>query len=172
MSEIRAKGLQHSSEVLSTLIPISHSLLCALGVSHPSLDRVVSIAKKYDVPAKLTGAGGGGCALVLLPDILPSTQLNGALAPENASSHHHTNNAGTRERSESNLIQELETAGFSAWHADVGCEGAHAYSIEAPFSSSLAARFLALPLAQFNAGSLGALSAALVQPGEVDKSKM
>ena len=55
------------------LIDTNQGLLCALGVSHPSLDRAVSIARKHGVHAKLTGAGGGGCALALLdPDVASS----------------------------------------------------------------------------------------------------
>ena len=59
------RSLSPSQELIDT----NQGLLCALGVSHPSLDRAVSIARKHGVHAKLTGAGGGGCALALLdPD--------------------------------------------------------------------------------------------------------
>lgn len=51
---------------LARLIPINHSVLGALGVGHPSLDTVVRVAKEKGYAAKLTGAGGGGCAFVLL----------------------------------------------------------------------------------------------------------
>ena len=36
------------------------------GVSHASLDVIVSAASEVGLAGKLTGAGGGGCALVLL----------------------------------------------------------------------------------------------------------
>lgn len=52
---------------LSQLININHHLLNALGVGHASLDRVVQIANAHGLSAKLTGAGGGGCALIYLP---------------------------------------------------------------------------------------------------------
>ncbi|XP_018008105.1 mevalonate kinase-like [Hyalella azteca] len=52
---------------LGNLITINHSLLCALGVSHPSLEKVVQLADEFGLPAKLTGAGGGGFAYILLP---------------------------------------------------------------------------------------------------------
>lgn len=36
-------------------------------MGHESLDRVQHIALKFGLGAKLTGAGGGGCAIVLIP---------------------------------------------------------------------------------------------------------
>lgn len=52
---------------LGQLVAINHGLLVALGVSHPKLDRVSALVGELDVGwAKLTGAGGGGCAIVLL----------------------------------------------------------------------------------------------------------
>ena len=45
---------------------MNHDLLRAMGVSHPALEAVVARAAEEGFAAKLTGAGGGGCALVLL----------------------------------------------------------------------------------------------------------
>lgn len=53
------------------LININQSLLAALQTSHSSLDRICAEAQNYGFAAKLTGAGGGGHAFVLLP---PDTQ--------------------------------------------------------------------------------------------------
>ena len=48
------------------LVDTNQGLLCALGVSHPALDRTVALAALRGFHAKLTGAGGGGCAFALL----------------------------------------------------------------------------------------------------------
>lgn len=41
-----------------------------LGVSHPSLESIkaTTAAGPYQLSTKLTGAGGGGCAVTLVPD--------------------------------------------------------------------------------------------------------
>jgi mevalonate kinase len=54
---------------LKRLVALNHGLLYTLGVSHPSLEHVVATAARHGLAAKLTGAGGGGCAFVLLPPI-------------------------------------------------------------------------------------------------------
>ena len=51
---------------LYDLVDINHAQLSALGVSHPSLEKLVTVAKSYKLHAKLTGAGGGGLGFVLL----------------------------------------------------------------------------------------------------------
>lgn len=45
---------------------MNQHLLNALGAGHESIDRVVNIAKKRNLAAKLTGAGGGGCVIIHL----------------------------------------------------------------------------------------------------------
>ncbi|XP_034237198.1 mevalonate kinase [Thrips palmi] len=52
---------------MEELWSMNHSLLQALGVSHPSLDQIVQMSKKHNLVGKLTGAGGGGFAIVLVP---------------------------------------------------------------------------------------------------------
>lgn len=52
---------------LCELVRINHGLLVALGVSHPGLEVIKMVADSMDIGAtKLTGAGGGGCALTIL----------------------------------------------------------------------------------------------------------
>lgn len=51
-----------------TLFSINHSLLDSLGVSHKSLNDICfTLQKHYNLNTKLTGAGGGGCAITLIP---------------------------------------------------------------------------------------------------------
>ncbi|MFO7563376.1 MAG: mevalonate kinase [Enhygromyxa sp.] len=51
---------------LAELTNIAHALLGGLGVGHPALDRLCAAALEHGaVAAKLTGAGGGGCAFAL-----------------------------------------------------------------------------------------------------------
>ncbi|KAL9095631.1 MAG: hypothetical protein Q9165_002063 [Trypethelium subeluteriae] len=52
---------------LGELMGINHGLLVALGVSHPKLERLRALVEQAGVGwTKLTGAGGGGCAITLL----------------------------------------------------------------------------------------------------------
>jgi mevalonate kinase len=56
-------------ETLGDLMNINHALLCGLGVSEESLDRLINAARKAGaLGAKLTGAGGGGCMIALTVD--------------------------------------------------------------------------------------------------------
>lgn len=60
-----------SLEDLGKLMTINHGLLVALGVSHPRLERIRELVDHEGIGwTKLTGAGGGGCAITLLkPDV-------------------------------------------------------------------------------------------------------
>ena len=59
--------------LVQELFSINHHLLNALGVGHPSLDRACAIAEQFGLGAKLTGGGGGGCAVA----VIPPGKLNG-----------------------------------------------------------------------------------------------
>lgn len=71
---------------LGTLIRINHGFLVSLGVSHPRLERIRELVDYADIGwTKLTGAGGGGCAITLLrPDAKPEVvrELEKNLAEE------------------------------------------------------------------------------------------
>ncbi|KAF2863562.1 mevalonate kinase [Piedraia hortae CBS 480.64] len=55
------------TESLGRLLEMNHSLLDSLGVSHPRLERIRSIIKESGLGwTKLTGSGGGGCAIALM----------------------------------------------------------------------------------------------------------
>jgi len=63
---------------MGALMDENHVLLNSLGVGHPSLDRLVEVARKSSYGAKLTGAGGGGSMIALTDD--PSGTSAGILA--------------------------------------------------------------------------------------------
>ncbi len=55
--------LQHLGE----LVTVNHGLLVSLGVSHPKLERIRELVDHAGIGwTKLTGAGGGGCAITIL----------------------------------------------------------------------------------------------------------
>ncbi|KAH3661511.1 hypothetical protein OGAPHI_006358 [Ogataea philodendri] len=54
---------------LLELIRLNHGLLVSLGVSHPNLERIKLWSDELQIgQTKLTGAGGGGCAITLIDD--------------------------------------------------------------------------------------------------------
>ena len=58
------------------LMRMNHQLLNAIGVGHSSLDLIcLSMSKQCGISwTKLTGAGGGGCAVTLVPSNLISSE--------------------------------------------------------------------------------------------------
>ncbi|OAL06819.1 mevalonate kinase [Phaeosphaeriaceae sp. SRC1lsM3a] len=74
-----------SLKYLGELVTINHGLLVSLGVSHPKLERIREIIDHTGIGwTKLTGAGGGGCAITILkpqPPALTNGHTNG--------DHHH-----------------------------------------------------------------------------------
>ncbi|KOB76879.1 Mevalonate kinase [Operophtera brumata] len=55
---------------------MNHCLLAALGVSHPALEVIRAAAKGKGLACKLTGAGGGGYAMVLIPPSTPRSIID------------------------------------------------------------------------------------------------
>lgn len=62
---------------LRDLAEINHGLLVSLGVSHPTLERVRQAAHELEIgQTKLTGAGGGGCAITIVDGELSEKRFN------------------------------------------------------------------------------------------------
>ncbi|KAG0043595.1 Mevalonate kinase [Gryganskiella cystojenkinii] len=100
------------SELLSQfgeLVDVNHGLLAALGVSHPSLEKVREISSKLGLKSKLTGAGGGGCALTLIRDDVSSETV-------------------------AVVKQLLEAEGFQCMETSVGGPGAGILTLDQPTS--------------------------------------
>lgn len=61
---------------LKDLASLNHGLLVALGVSHPSLEEIKMIADRENIGVtKLTGAGGGGCAITLVNEDIEEDKI-------------------------------------------------------------------------------------------------
>lgn len=75
ISSTNFNGTYEAIDGLGTLIRMNHGLLVALGVSHPRLERVRELVDYAGIGwTKLTGAGGGGCAITLFrPDVKEET---------------------------------------------------------------------------------------------------
>jgi len=61
---------------LSNLIKQNHAFLKELGASHISLEEICELTDEFGLCTKLTGAGGGGCAVTLIPDDFYDDSLN------------------------------------------------------------------------------------------------
>jgi len=59
--------ITEKEEKLEELMEMNQGLLQCMGVSHASIETVLRTTLKYKLSSKLTGAGGGGCVLTLLP---------------------------------------------------------------------------------------------------------
>ncbi|EXJ65433.1 mevalonate kinase [Cladophialophora yegresii CBS 114405] len=83
-------------EHLGDLFRINHGLLVSLGVSHPKLEHIRELVDYADIGwTKLTGAGGGGCAITLLKrDIDPKAVVNLKMQFEDAGFEEYTTTLG------------------------------------------------------------------------------
>lgn len=70
VAELAVENLKSGSlQAVGELMNINHALLCAVGVSHESLERLIHASRKAGaLGAKLTGGGGGGCMIALTED--------------------------------------------------------------------------------------------------------
>lgn len=83
---------------LQALVDLNQHLLRTIGVGHTALDEVCAIASSHKAHAKLTGAGGGGCAFVVLPQGIEKAELGVMTAA-------------------------FEAKGFEVWETTVGGHG-------------------------------------------------
>jgi mevalonate kinase len=60
---------------MAQLFDINQNLLNTIGVSHVQIDKVVKHGKAYNLASKLTGAGGGGCVITLIPSSIAADDL-------------------------------------------------------------------------------------------------
>ncbi|GFQ01320.1 mevalonate kinase [Phtheirospermum japonicum] len=60
-------AITEKEEKIGELMEMNQGLLQCMGVSHVSIETVIRTTLKYKLSTKLTGAGGGGCVLTLLP---------------------------------------------------------------------------------------------------------
>ncbi|MCJ1486313.1 hypothetical protein MMC06_006490 [Schaereria dolodes] len=88
-----------SIQVLGDLFNFNHGLLVSLSVSHPRLERIRELVDDVGVGwTKLTGAGGGGCAITLLKP-------------------------GTAPKDLQNLETKLDVEGFERFETTLGGDG-------------------------------------------------
>ncbi|KAK0278322.1 Mevalonate kinase [Friedmanniomyces endolithicus] len=105
-------GSEASITHLGELMTVNHGLLTSLGVSHPRLERLRYLVNESGVGwTKLTGAGGGGCAITLLKP--------GA----SSSSDSHLNGDGAQGSALQELERQLEAEGFAKYQTTVGGDG-------------------------------------------------
>jgi mevalonate kinase len=102
------ENLQHLGE----LITVNHGLLVSLGVSHPKLERIRALIDHAGIGwTKLTGAGGGGCAITI---IKPSSLAN---------PHPDSGKPGHQARVIADLKEKLEAEGFEKFETTLAGDG-------------------------------------------------
>jgi len=90
---------EENLEYLGDLFRTNHGILVSLGVSHPKLEHVRELVDYMDIGwTKLTGAGGGGCAITLL-------------------------RRGIDENALRQLMDKFEKAGFEEYKTTLGGDG-------------------------------------------------
>ena len=119
------EAISHLGELMS----VNHGLLTSLGVSHPRLERLRYLVDQAGVGwTKLTGAGGGGCAISLLkPQHRASSNdnLNGeaATAPTPPDSPETGSNSLPASAALRKLEVQLAEEGFDIYPTTLGGDG-------------------------------------------------
>ncbi|XP_010875055.1 mevalonate kinase [Esox lucius] len=90
-------------DILEELIDINQHHLNVMGVGHPALDNLCRVTLARGLHSKLTGAGGGGCAITLL-------------RPE------------TEHSVVQNTVQDLRECGYDCWETRIGAAGVQEHS--------------------------------------------
>ncbi|KAJ1417105.1 Ribosomal protein S5 domain 2-type fold, subgroup [Sesbania bispinosa] len=91
-------SVTEKEEKIAELMEMNQGLLQCIGVSHATIETVLRTTLKYKLASKLTGAGGGGCVLTLLPTLLSGTVVD-------------------------KVIADLESCGFQCFIAGIGGNG-------------------------------------------------
>nr|AYA73280.1 mevalonate kinase [Cinnamomum camphora] len=73
-------SITENEDKLEELLEMNQGLLQSMGVSHSSIEAVIRTTLKYKLASKLTGAGGGGCVLTLLPALLADAVVDKVIA--------------------------------------------------------------------------------------------
>ena len=103
---IRPSFGKEEKDQLRELVNINHGLLVALGVSHPALEKIKIIGDTHGIGStKLTGAGGGGCAISLVHDEVEEEVIQKA-------------------------IKEFENEGYETFETSLGGKGVGSLSLE------------------------------------------
>jgi mevalonate kinase len=99
LEEMADKGdTKERYQTLEKLIDYNQKLLEALNVSHPALEDICETVADFGLHAKLTGAGGGGFAYVLIPPYVS-------------------------EKSALSCKEMLFGKGYTCWETDLGVSG-------------------------------------------------
>lgn len=103
---IRPSFGKEEKDHLRELVNINHGLLVALGVSHPALEKIRIISDTHGIGStKLTGAGGGGCAISLVRDDVEEDVIQ-------------------------NAIKDFEKEGYETFETSLGGKGVGSLSVE------------------------------------------
>jgi mevalonate kinase len=107
-------------QYLGELITVNHGLLVSLGVSHPKLERIRALIDHAGIGwTKLTGAGGGGCAITILkPSLTHPTKSH-----PNGDGHHLDHNPAHKPAILAELERKLEEEGFQKFETTLAGDG-------------------------------------------------